>query len=251
MIVVTGMHRSGTSLVAGILSRFGVDFGDPSGFYEADNWNARGYCEQRDVMDLNSVIVTGFPRTTGSFARALAAASYATMPGPERMRKRARRMERVLNRLGEKYRKCAVKDPRFCLTMGYWQEFAPIESVIVCTRHPHETVMSLRRRQSLPRWLGYRFWNYHIERLLSQIPGKRVVCVDYDRLAGAGYLPDLLRLRDHAAAGLSDEEARSVYLSSFNPGLRHFTASPEMPLPERTRSLWVRLAAESLHGAAG
>lgn len=63
MIVVTGMHRSGTSLVAMTLEALGVSFGNHEEFYGSDRWNERGYFERRDVIDLNSRLLTGFPRT--------------------------------------------------------------------------------------------------------------------------------------------------------------------------------------------
>ena len=67
MMVVTGMHRSGTSLLAMTINALGQPFGDESAMYGADQWNERGYFEQRAVVDLNSRLITGFGRTDGGW----------------------------------------------------------------------------------------------------------------------------------------------------------------------------------------
>ena len=54
-IVVLGMHRSGTSLVAGILYRLGVNMG--SAFRAPDRHNTGGYYEDLDFRDINKVII--------------------------------------------------------------------------------------------------------------------------------------------------------------------------------------------------
>src|SRR5438132_4481954 len=52
-IAITGMHRSGTSLLAEILMRAGVHFGPPEQWLPADESNPRGYFEDRRVIDLD------------------------------------------------------------------------------------------------------------------------------------------------------------------------------------------------------
>ena len=50
-VVVLGMHRSGTSAVAGCLHRLGVDFGPR--LMPATEANARGYYEHIDIVNLH------------------------------------------------------------------------------------------------------------------------------------------------------------------------------------------------------
>jgi hypothetical protein len=54
-VVITGMHRSGTSLVASYLSRLGVRMGDR--LLEADPRNPHGYFEDADFRELNGRIL--------------------------------------------------------------------------------------------------------------------------------------------------------------------------------------------------
>jgi len=238
MTVVTGMHRSGTSLIANLLSEYGLDFGDPETFLPADEWNPQGYFEQRDVLDLNSRIVTGFPRTGGRLAMFFGQLRYMAMPGRRTLERRAERFQRTLGALGRKYAKKALKDPRFCLTLGSWKKFAEVHSIIVCLRSPLETVLSLRRRQNYPIPLGFRFWNYHIENLLRELEGERFLAVDYNALAGDAPLHELRALRFFLGLELSEEELIRGHARTFDPGLFHCRSSTDEALPRRTRELW-------------
>jgi hypothetical protein len=184
VIVVTGMHRSGTSLVCQLLGSVGVSFGDESDRFASDRWNPQGYFERRAVMDVNSRIVTGFPRTGSRFAAVMSKLVYASMPAAESIAARAEALRPQVASLASRYAACAIKDPRFCLTLRYWEAARPIERVVVCLRRPDVVVASLRRRDRLPRALGFRFWAYHAHALLSQLVPDRTVFVDVDRLAG-------------------------------------------------------------------
>jgi len=83
-IVVLGMHRSGTSLVAGILRNAGVLMGDK--FLPPDEFNLRGYFEDTDFLWINKGILES------------AGASWYAPPT----------VELILSR-GEKFRRIAQK----------------------------------------------------------------------------------------------------------------------------------------------
>jgi len=51
IVVVLGMHRSGTSAVANVLHHLGVNMGDH--LFEANRWNTQGYYEDVDFFDVN------------------------------------------------------------------------------------------------------------------------------------------------------------------------------------------------------
>lgn len=241
MILVTGMHRSGTSLVASLLSELGVDFGHESTFYPADAWNQRGYFEQKEVMDLNCRLITGFRRNHGSLERLLYSLIYTTLPNPRRRLDRLNRFRSEVRGVGEKYRGLALKDPRFCLTLEFWRSEVAVEKVVVCLRDPAATVASLLRRQSYPRWAGYRFWNYHIDSLLSQLPARNVLFLSFDALASEEFESDLRQILSFFPLDLDLPEAASRYRRVFDPALRHFQPGLSGRTPPPTRALWNRL----------
>lgn len=61
-ILVLGMHRSGTSAIAGVLSKLGVDFGD-SLLPGIAGVNDKGFFEHTDVIDLNEDLLAHMERT--------------------------------------------------------------------------------------------------------------------------------------------------------------------------------------------
>jgi hypothetical protein len=243
MIVVTGMHRSGTSLFAQLLLRLGLDFGNPSGFSADRSRLEAGYTEHDDVIDLNSLLITGFPRHQGALAAALSQAVYTRMPGPAAIARRAATRAAELREAAARYQGLAVKDVRFCLTLDAWRPFVPIDRVVVCLRHPGEVVRSLRSRQRYPLWLGYRFWNYHVRSLLRQIEGLPVLYVRFEALTGAGHGAELARIAAFLPLKVSNPALQDTFETLFDPALRHHRADAEAPLPPITRALWDDLVA--------
>jgi hypothetical protein len=196
MILITGMQRSGTSLVCQLLSALGVSFGDRADHIPGDRWNPGGYFELRAVMDVNSLVITGLPRHAGAFATWLSKVAYLRMPSAAAIAARAVRHRGAIEALGERHRDGALKDPRFCLTLRWWRQWAPVQHVVVCLRDPGAVVDSMRRRHGIPQWLGARFYAWHVDTLLDELPHAPAVFVDVDRLvAGDGGELDALRDR--------------------------------------------------------
>lgn len=238
MIVVTGMHRSGTSAVAMTLEAMGVDFGPHEAFYDADEWNERGYFERKDVVDLNSRILTGFPRTQGRISPLVSQIRYLLVPSAAGVRRRARRLRQETVALAKQLDGIAVKDPRFCLTLDAWADFAT--AYVVCLRHPAAVARSLHRRQRVPVKLALRFWDRHAEALLAA-PAATTLYLDFDALTGEDTPGELGRVLRFLALDVDLDDALEAFGSRFSPELRHFTAESADTLPSRTRDLWAAL----------
>jgi len=187
MMVVTGMHRSGTSLAALVLRELGVDFGAQEAMYDADDWNAHGYLERSDVVDLNSRLLTGFERTTGRVSQVASQGSY--LLGSVSHRRLTTGLDIApsivaeLITCAEALDGQAVKDPRFCLTLDTWKHRASIEGLVVALRHPSAAVASLRTRNRLPTALGHRFWQWHMQAVLPHIDDDTLI-IRQDELVG-------------------------------------------------------------------
>lgn len=232
------MHRSGTSLVSMTLDAFGLDFGDHSAFYAADEWNQEGYFERRDVIDLNSRLITGFSRTTSPIASGISQVGYLLWSSQRAMGRRAGHMRGEIDALAARLGGLAVKDPRFCLTLPVWE--GSIDDCVVCLRPPEEVALSLHRRQRIPLQVGFRFWDRHAQGLLDHAPADSLY-VDFTALAGPDPTSELLRVDKHFGFGLGENDLRERFDARFQRKLKNF-GGERISVPERTRDLWEALA---------
>jgi len=237
MIIVTGMHRSGTSLAAQVLQALGVDFGEPAAMYAADDWNANGYLERLDFFDLNSRIITGHERTTSRLAQILSQLSYLRMPAVAEIDRAADEVAQEIEIHAALIGDLAVKDPRFCLTYGGWSRHAHVDGLVVALRHPAASVASLRKRNRLPERVGHRFWRWHMEAILPHIDDETLV-IRQDRLTGPESGDEIERVRDWCKSrGL---EASGDATGVVNQGLVHHHPD-DASVSDESLDLWNRL----------
>ena len=238
MIVVTGMHRSGTSSVANMLYRLGVDFGDPSRFIDADKWNVRGYFESQEITFLNDNIILGdfAPSrqywTTPDQNRAqslkmlMALARmrylYFLVVGRGGISKRADLKKAEIMEIADKYKNKVVKDTRFSLTMGAWLRCSTIDKILYCHRHPFEIAMSLKKRSRLPLWIAYRQWHFHVAEFFKQAEGMRMVIVDFNNFfIEENKYNEMRRLYNFIERPYVEEEAERLLQSVLEEKLKH------------------------------
>jgi hypothetical protein len=240
MNVVTGMHRSGTSLVAMTLDALGLDFGDHDAFYTPDEWNEEGYFERRDVIDLNSRILTGFPRTRSAFASAFGQLRYLSQPSQASIARRAGALREEIDSLAISLEETYVKDPRFVLTADQWRPH--LKRIVVCLRRPDQVALSLKRRQRIPLVISYRFWDYHARAMLS-LDHDVIHYVDFDILAGDSPLEEVVGLARFVGLEIPETMIMDKFRSRFAPALKHFNESHAVDLPPPTHALWDQLVA--------
>ena len=154
--LVLGSGRSGTSLLAGSLARAGYHVGHD--LVEASEANPTGFFEDREVNDLNELLLAQVtpPRPPGAPPapdasgalwgpetlwgwRWLAPVPLGTrVPRPESLEDR---MEAALAA-----RPFALKDPRFCVTLDAWRPLLPNDTAFLCVfREPARTARSIVR----------------------------------------------------------------------------------------------------------
>ena len=219
------------------MDALGVDFGDHSLFYAADQWNERGYFERRDVIDMNSRLLTGFARTTSSLSSALSQLSYLLVASDRTIDRRASQLRPAMDQLSGELHGLAVKDPRFSLTLSVWGD--AIEDCVVCLRPPAEVALSLKRRQRIPTAIGFRFWDRHAAGVLEHAPDHSLY-LDFTELSGPDPLPELMRIDEHFGLGFSPDELRARFEARFSRRLTHFSGE-SLAMPDATERLWNEL----------
>ena len=158
-VLVLGMHRSGTSSVAGALVQLGGRA--PLHMMPPQPGNERGFWESPVIMALNDDILAAgdsgwtdwrkfdCDRIGGSAADALRARAKATL----------------MAEFGDEGIP-VIKDPRMCRLMRFWapvfEEAAWSARAVLPLRSPLEVVRSLERRDGINSSLGCLLWLRHV-----------------------------------------------------------------------------------------
>ncbi len=172
IVIVTGMHRSGTSAITRALVCLGLDPGN--NLMPGTDDNRTGYWEDRRISDLNDKILAwlGFNW------------SWLENPDFSRFRlflpvykniffKTALKLLKI--RLSESDN-IIIKDPRFCLLLPFWKEIfkklgADVK-YIFCLRNPLEAADSLKKRDSISIETGLSLWMYYAFSFISNLEGE-------------------------------------------------------------------------------
>jgi hypothetical protein len=232
LYIITGMHRSGTSLVAQMLFEAGADFGDPATIYPADKWNPEGYCEKIDIHAINMPLVHGH----------LWKLAYLRLPSESAILRRAETMAPRIAEIGERYRGRYVKDCRFCLTLPAWRRFGPaINKILLCIRDPLNVAESLWRRNKLPLSLGYALWRSHNKRLLEAAQDIPFWVVYYRNLIDPEHFTsEACGMLNFMDAPATESVLQRLRAKVVKPQLNHGTASAAR-YPQAIDSLWREL----------
>ena len=158
-ILVAGMHRSGTSALARVLSIAGCDL--PKTLMKPKRDNVTGFWESQAILDLNQEILA----SAGSYWddwRPFAQDWY-TSPIADEFRERAR--ELIQSEFGSS-RLFVLKDPRICRLMKFWIEALGASSiqplVVSPIRNPFDAASSLHVRNGTDPSVGQLSWLRHV-----------------------------------------------------------------------------------------
>jgi len=224
VVAIVGMHRSGTSCLAGTLEEAGLYLGRV--ITEAPH-NAKGNRENRMIMDLHEELLA---HSGGSWDKP-----------PERLawssEHRAKRDEIIRS-----YGDAAVwgfKCPRTLVTLDFWREAVPMLSFVGTFRHPLLVAESLTRRNGggLGDWLS--LWSVYNQRLVALYEAEPFPIVRFDTDPEA-----YRRSLDAIVARLGFRPASA--LAFFEPVLRHHVEPPSAELPPEVTRLYEHLCEISI-----
>lgn len=216
-LLILGMHRSGTSALAGQCASLGLGFGDNLLPPRPDN--AKGYFEDIDVMLTNDQLVT---LLFGSWHSPVAWAEVErSFPlDHPRIIELLESLRTILKRIDASGRSWAVKDPRLSRLLPIWwpliRSMDPNAGIAMAIRRPSEVVASLERRDCLGITTARLLWLRHVaEPLAYALDHKlQMAVVPYEQLLHSpARLADQLRL-----LGLHLEQQGPVFVDE---ALRH------------------------------
>jgi hypothetical protein len=171
---ICGMHRSGTSMVAQILSRLGVYLGPEEDLHVSASDNQDGYWEDWAITAVNDEIMSHFHG--GWDLPLLGEEGWENAPELSAIRDKAKRLidQRRDRRIW------GWKDPRTSITLPFWNSLIPDLKVIICLRHPWEVAQSLHRRNYISIPLGLSLWQKYQQSLMSASNSANRLITHYD-----------------------------------------------------------------------
>ncbi len=239
-VCVTGMHRSGTSFIAGALGLLGVALGAPERMLRPGPDNPKGYFEIQAITQLDDEVLA---HLGGAWDQPpVLDPGWELASGLVPFRERAAAiLEHSFGPVAGWPPIVGFKDPRCSLLLPFWRTVTPIATTVVVVRDPVEVVASLGRRgypvgasQAASLWLRYLF------AAVAADPGHLLVRHTdiFDDLPGT-----VARLAGHLALPAPDGEAEGAIRAHLDTDLRHHEANsapPDLdnPLLDLARAVW-------------
>lgn len=226
LLVVLGMHRSGTSALTRGLTVLGVELGDTLMPAKEHN-NAKGFWEDVDINELNIELMSALDHSWDSLAPLTAAqcnseAALAFLP----------RAKDLLQQKIADHAWYGMKDPRVSVLLPFWQrvfgELGLTVHYVIALRSPLSVASSLAKRDAfVPERSHYLWLQYMLASLQGTKDCSRLV-VDFDLLM-AEPAAQLARIARLLAVEFSPNSPAFVEYSQqfLDPALRHVSYSQQ------------------------
>ncbi len=237
-LVVLGMHRSGTSSVAGALSQLGAT--PPRTLMAPAADNPKGFWESDVVMALNDALLA---------ERGLSWSDWKARPHAPPPVIDARIGRAMADEFGDAER-AVLKDPRICRLFPEWRlslaQAGYAVAVVSPLRPPAEVARSLTARNPMSREHALRLWLRHVldaERASRGLPRHFMTWADFL----ADWRGQVERMNQRLAAGLIVDDANAAAVDAFLSDDLHRQRSDE-PVPALVRQVWDSLRELAVHG---
>lgn len=220
LILVLGMHRSGTSAVTRVLNLLGADLGGDLLSAQA-GVNERGFWELRGLVELNERLLVVLDRRWFD---------YDPLPDSWWLRPEVQALESDARALlaatfGESAL-AAIKDPRLCLLLPFWlrviEQLGWRPVVVLVMRDPDEVANSLCRRDPFTSAAARLLWLRYSAEAERQSRGLGRCVLSYSELLQDWRGPMERLRRDSGIDWPRDPgQAAGEIARELDPGLRH------------------------------
>jgi hypothetical protein len=228
IVLILGMHRSGTSMLARLLAACGLPLGTALLLTRPSRDNAHGYWEQAEIVETHEALLDAFDRTWHgpNGARPLADGWLIRQDTVEAKRRLTAIADREVAQAGGLW---GFKDPRTLRFLPLWREIIAdlaLDPVyLLAARAPAAVAASLTHRNRLTRDFAEALWAANTLTLLDAVGGDLAGVVDYDAWFAA---PDALTGHLRAVVGLPMAETGAPappVAALIEPALRHHHAA--------------------------
>lgn len=218
LIVVLGMHRSGTSALTRSLQVVGVDLGENL-MPPADGNNAKGFWEDMDLYALNVEMLAAL-QSDWHHLKPITTESVETLR-QKGFLERGIELVRAKLRPGRPF---GLKDPRVAILLPFWKRvFARCDvtvDYILALRSPMSVAQSLSKRDKLDMTKSYLLWFGHVLSSLRLSRDEKLLIVDYDNLLQQ---PDreICRISSFLNLPVESNELEQYKIEFLDTNLRH------------------------------
>lgn len=220
VISIIGMHRSGTSALAGAIHKLGADLGSKSSWVQPAADNPRGFFEYAPVVDLNTDLLIALGGTWSTPPPL--PHGWVTDPALDGLRDRA---ERLISEMPDRM---VVKDPRLSLVQPLWESVQPVRASLLCLRHPTAVADSLTVRNGFTTDEGLFLWFRYNAAAIVNRPDALVV--EYETLL-TDPIPSLRSVAEHVDLEASDQTVEIAAASVYGEMSHHAGGElPETPI---------------------
>lgn len=237
-VVVLGMHRSGTSALAGVLHLLGCDA--PAKQMKPSKDNEKGYFEAESVYGLHTELLNSAGSSWDDW--------LPMNPGWFKSGRVEEFHDRALDLVKQEFgtsRLFVLKDPRICRLVPFWEDVLKESDAapryVMTHRNPLEVAASLAQRDGMDTGTGMLIWLRHVLDGEAATRGKTRCFVNFASLLG-NWAGAMTRIQD--ALDLSFPRF-SVGVTSeveafLDKKLRHHDEAPTSTLDNPLLSEWVR-----------
>ncbi len=174
-IVILGMHRTGTSMIAGVLQLAGVHMGMFRGRSgaEAARCNPKNFFEDRSFLDLNVAVL----KAAGTSAFEMVPQSVI-----DKVTGHGQAMLELVEQRDAVYEVWGFKDPRTLLVLDHWKRYLGNPLLVLTVRSQAAILQSLSRRSSPTRDKALQTLERYDTLLLQILAGHReYIVMPYER----------------------------------------------------------------------
>ena len=180
LVVVLGMHRSGTSAITRGLTALGVELGQT--LIPAMPDNPSGFWEDRDITNLNIELLRHLGHDYHSSLVPILESDLAS----ERMSAFRLRAVELLRQKTAANAIFGIKDPRTARLLPFWQAIYDhlgfIVGYVIAVRNPLSVARSLNVRNEFESEKSHYLWLEHMVPAVLETSSARRVFVNYDNL---------------------------------------------------------------------
>ena len=253
LVLVVGMHRSGTSLLGSLLPACGITM--PGTLIKGDHNNPEGYYERSDISDLQEQLLIDLERWWPS------AHGMLELPKGWLQTDITQQATKSLSSiLQQEYKQhstpWAIKDPRTSLLLPMWRKICrqlkiPLR-ILLAVRDPREVMVSLVQRDQvytgMDAWRAQQLWWRHNAQVIRDCQGLPFNVVSYSNWFDPETADLQLQQLAPAKSDLQRQQARTAIRPQHR---RSHRQSAPVALHPSVQSMYHRLHAAALEPEPG